>query len=128
MSSPNAVSMSMTTALIYGMSGGFFFLLVFLLVLMGMTNCAWNCSWCRLESLVDFNSMKNEAESEESLDFMRAGRIYNKISHSDAEGRTDLPPLRDRGLIGPTLTLRRGKERINHSRSKSVLEKNFPLN
>ena len=45
MTSPNAVSMSMTTALIYGMSGGFFFLLVFLLVLMGMTNCDWPC--CR---------------------------------------------------------------------------------
>ena len=45
MTSPNAVSMSMTTALIYGMSGGFFFVLVFLLVLMGMTNCDWPC--CR---------------------------------------------------------------------------------
>jgi len=39
-----SVSMSMTTALIYGVSGSFFFLLVFLLVMMGLTNCDWNCN------------------------------------------------------------------------------------
>ena len=40
----NSVSISTTTALIYGLSGGTFFLLVFLLVMMGMTNCDWDCS------------------------------------------------------------------------------------
>ena len=38
-----SVSISTTTALIYGISGGTFFLLVFLLVMMGLTNCDWNC-------------------------------------------------------------------------------------
>ena len=41
--STNSVSMSVTTALIYGVSGTFFFLLVFLLVMMGLTNCDWHC-------------------------------------------------------------------------------------
>ena len=35
----------MTTALIYGVSGSFFFLLVFLLVMMGLTNCDWSCKY-----------------------------------------------------------------------------------
>ena len=39
------VSMSSTTALIYGVSGSFFFLLVFLLVMMGLTNCNWSCKY-----------------------------------------------------------------------------------
>ena len=67
------------------------------------------------------NSMKMEAGSEESqsaLSSLYQTRIYNKISNSDAKGRPGQPLLRDRGLIGPTLTLRRGKERINQSRSK----------
>ena len=58
------------------------------------------------------NSMKMEAESEESqcaLSSLYQTRIYNKISNSDAKGRPGQPLLRDRGLIGPTLTLRRGK-------------------
>ena len=45
------VSMSMTTALIYGVSGSFFFLLVFLLVMMGLTNCNWSCKYVYIRTL-----------------------------------------------------------------------------
>ena len=43
--SSGSVSISTTTALIYGLSAGFFFLLVFLLVMMGLTNCDCNWTW-----------------------------------------------------------------------------------
>ena len=55
--STNSVSMSVTTALIYGVSGTFFFLLVFLLVMMGLTNCDWHCrreNRSFVVSLIDF--------------------------------------------------------------------------
>ena len=79
------------------------------------------------------NSMKMEAESEESqcaLSSLYQTRIYNKISNSDAKGRPGQPLLRDRGLIGPTLTLRRGKYKyLNKVQlAQSVLEKTIPAN
>ena len=93
MSSPNAVSMSMTTALIYGMSGGFFFLLVFLLVLMGMTNCAWNCcSWCRLASWIfSLNSLSGQwRDSVLCLHYIRSGFIIKSQTQMQKEGPAGL--------------------------------------
>ena len=51
------VSMSMTTALIYGVSGSFFFLLVFLLVMMGLTNCNWSCRWVNKSNCTQFQQL-----------------------------------------------------------------------
>ena len=67
--STNSVSMSVTTALIYGVSGTFFFLLVFLLVMMGLTNCDWHCRQDRgsfVVSLIDFPLQMFQNVSEET--------------------------------------------------------------
>ena len=37
----DSVSISITSAIVYGVSGGLFFLLIFLLILIGLCNC--NC-------------------------------------------------------------------------------------
>ena len=39
----SSVSISITSAIVYVISGLVFFLLVFLLVMMGVTNCNWEC-------------------------------------------------------------------------------------
>ena len=39
----SSVSISTTSAIIYMLSGLVFFFLVFLLVMMGVTNCNWDC-------------------------------------------------------------------------------------
>ena len=39
----NSVSISITSAIVYGVSGGFFLLLIILLVMMGVTSCDWDC-------------------------------------------------------------------------------------
>ena len=39
----SSVSISITSAIVYIVSGLVFFLLVFLLVMMGVTNCNWEC-------------------------------------------------------------------------------------
>ena len=39
----SSVSISITSAIVYVVSGLVFFLLVFLLVMMGVTNCNWEC-------------------------------------------------------------------------------------
>ena len=39
----SSVSISITSAIVYVVSGLVFFLLVFLLVMMGVTNCNWDC-------------------------------------------------------------------------------------
>ena len=39
----SSVSISITSAIVYVFSGLVFFLLVFLLVMMGVTNCNWEC-------------------------------------------------------------------------------------
>ena len=67
--STNSVSMSVTTALIYGVSGTFFFLLVFLLVMMGLTNCDWHCRQDHssfVVSLIDFPLQMLQNVSEET--------------------------------------------------------------
>jgi hypothetical protein len=38
-----SVSISTTSAIVYALSGLVFFTLVFLLVMMGVTNCHWEC-------------------------------------------------------------------------------------
>ena len=40
----SSVSMSITSAIIYVIFGGIFFLLIFLLVMIGVTDCNWNCN------------------------------------------------------------------------------------
>ena len=39
----SSVSISITSAIVYVVSGLVFFFLVFLLVMMGVTNCNWHC-------------------------------------------------------------------------------------
>ena len=39
----SSVSISITSAIVYVVSGLVFFFLVFLLVMMGVTNCNWQC-------------------------------------------------------------------------------------
>ena len=39
----SSVSISITSAIVYVISGLVFFGLVFLLVMMGVTNCNWSC-------------------------------------------------------------------------------------
>ena len=39
----SSVSISTTSAIVYVISGLVFFFLVFLLVMMGVTNCNWSC-------------------------------------------------------------------------------------
>jgi len=44
----SSVSISITSAIIYVVFGGIFFLLIFLLVMVGVTDCNWDCNrcWC----------------------------------------------------------------------------------
>eukprot|EP00090_Calanus_glacialis_P020212 TRINITY_DN31090_c0_g1_i1.p1 TRINITY_DN31090_c0_g1~~TRINITY_DN31090_c0_g1_i1.p1 ORF type:complete len:116 (-),score=28.49 TRINITY_DN31090_c0_g1_i1:303-650(-) len=42
----NTVSMSITSAIVYAFSGGLFFLLIFLLIMIGISNCNWECKGC----------------------------------------------------------------------------------
>ena len=58
----SSVSISITSAIVYVISGLVFFLLVFLLVMMGVTNCNWECEGGSVFGDVELNVLQTKCE------------------------------------------------------------------